>query len=51
MSHAHAAPHGTLLSLRDWLDYIVLEDGRTIGRMYEDQHAKPELRWFWSITV
>jgi hypothetical protein len=36
---------------RDWLDYIVLEDGSAIGRMYEDRHAKPELRWFWSITV
>jgi hypothetical protein len=22
-----------------------------IGRMYEDFHALPELRWFWSITA
>jgi len=29
----------------------VIEDGREIGRMYEDRHAPPELRWFWSITV
>jgi hypothetical protein len=29
----------------------VFEDGRAIGRMYEDRHARPELRWFWSITV
>jgi hypothetical protein len=29
----------------------VIEDGRAIGRMYEDRHAKAELRWFWSITV
>jgi hypothetical protein len=36
---------------RHWLDYIVVEDGRAIGRMYEDRHAKAELRWFWSITV
>ena len=36
---------------RDQLDYIVIEDGRAIGRMYEDWHALPELRWFWSITV
>jgi hypothetical protein len=36
---------------RDWLDYIIVEDGRDIGRMYEDRHAKAELRWFWSITV
>jgi hypothetical protein len=35
----------------DQLDYIVIEDGRAIGRMYEDWHALPELRWFWSITV
>jgi len=36
---------------RDQLDYGVLEDGRPIGRMYEDLHALSELRWFWSITV
>ena len=36
---------------RDQLDYTVFEDGRTIGRMYEDKHAREELRWFWSITV
>ena len=36
---------------RDQLDYEVLEDGRPIGRMYEDLHALPTLRWFWSITV
>ena len=23
-----------------------IEDGRAIGRMYEDRHAKAELRWF-----
>ena len=22
-----------------------------MGRLYEDRHSKPELRWFWSITV
>jgi hypothetical protein len=36
---------------RDQLDYEVVEDGRIVGRMYEDWHALPELRWFWSITV
>jgi hypothetical protein len=36
---------------RDRLDYEVIEDSRAIGRMYEDWHALPELRWFWSITV
>ena len=39
------------LIYRDQLDYEVLEDGRPAGRMYEDLHALPELRWFWSITV
>ena len=36
---------------RDWLDYVIVEDGRDVGRLYEDRHSKPELRWFWSITV
>ena len=36
---------------RAWLDYIIVEDGRDVGRLYEDRHSKPELRWFWSITV
>jgi hypothetical protein len=35
---------------RDQLDYEVIEDGRAIGGMYEDCHALPELRWFWSIN-
>jgi hypothetical protein len=35
----------------DQLDYTVYEEGRAIGRMYEDKQALPELRWFWSITV
>jgi hypothetical protein len=37
---------------RDWLDYTIVEDGRRdVGRLYEDGHSRPELRWFWSITV
>ena len=36
---------------RDWADYIIVEDGRDVGRLYEDRHSKTELRWFWSITV
>ena len=36
---------------RDWLDYVIVEDGPDVGRLYEDRHSKPELRWFWSITV
>jgi hypothetical protein len=36
---------------RAWLDYIIVEDGRDVGRLYEDRHSRPEYRWFWSITV
>lgn len=36
---------------RDWLDYVIVENGRDVGRVYEDRHSWPELRWFWSITV
>jgi hypothetical protein len=35
----------------DKLDYVVCEDGKVIGRIYEDWHTLPDLRWFWSITV
>ena len=35
----------------DWFDCVVYDDGRPIGRIYEDRHALPELRWFWSLTV
>jgi hypothetical protein len=35
----------------DQLDFEVIEDGRAIGRFYEDKNALPELRWFWSITA
>jgi len=33
------------------LDYLVIEDGQVIGRMYEDKHVPPDVRWFWSITA
>jgi hypothetical protein len=36
---------------RDWLDYVIVEHGRDVGRLYEDRHSRPGLRWFWSITV
>jgi hypothetical protein len=36
---------------RDWLDCVIVEDGRAVGRLYEDRHSSPALRWFWSITV
>jgi hypothetical protein len=30
---------------------VIVENGQDVGRLYEDGHAKAELRWFWSITV
>ena len=36
---------------RSWLDYVIVEDGRDVGRLYEDRHSRPKYRWFWSITV
>src|SRR6202040_2169714 len=35
----------------DWLDYVIVEDGRDVGRLYKDRLSRPEVRWFWSITV
>jgi hypothetical protein len=32
-------------------DYIVREDSRAVGRIYEDRYTLPGLRWFWSITM
>jgi hypothetical protein len=33
-------------------DYEVLEDGRSIGRIYEIRApTRPDLLWFWSITL
>jgi hypothetical protein len=33
-------------------DYSVYEDGTEIGRMYEAHApARPDLAWYWSITV
>jgi hypothetical protein len=30
---------------------VIVEDGRDVGRLYEDRYSRPALRWFWSITV
>jgi hypothetical protein len=38
-------------SLRELIDYIVIQDNRAVGRIYEDRHTLPDLRYFWSITV
>ena len=35
----------------EWTDYCVIEDRQVIGRIYEDRHTQPALRWFWSITI
>ena len=34
----------------DPVDYLVIEHGKVIGRIYEDRHTPAEYRWFWSIT-
>jgi len=53
MLHAADAAHTGLSSpaYANQLDYTVYDDGKSVGRMYEDKMARPELRWFWSITV
>ena len=37
----------------DRQDWTICEDGRPVGRIYEDasESTPAELRWFWSITV
>jgi hypothetical protein len=35
----------------DRFDCFVYDDGRPIGRICEDRHALPELRWYWSLTL
>ena len=37
----------------DRQDWTVLDDGREVGRIYEDrsESTPPDLRWFWSVTV
>jgi hypothetical protein len=33
-------------------DYCVYDDGKEIGRIYEQRApSRPELAWYWSITV
>jgi hypothetical protein len=29
-------------------DYVVIDDGREVGRLYEDQYTPPDMRWYWS---
>jgi hypothetical protein len=37
----------------DHTDYVVLDDGRIVGRIYEfrDSSMPADIRWFWSITM
>jgi hypothetical protein len=36
----------------DIADYEVLDDGESIGRIYEIRAPmRPDAKWFWSITV
>ena len=34
----------------DQEDYIVIEDGQVIGRIYEMLYVPADVRWFWSVT-
>jgi hypothetical protein len=38
---------------KDRKDWTIFDDGKPIGRIYEDASASTpaELRWFWSVTV
>jgi hypothetical protein len=38
-------------AFREWLDYVIVENDRDVGRLYEDRHSRPELRWFWAISI
>ena len=44
LRHAsHSASHRpSSPAYRDWLDYAIVEDGRDVGRIYQDRHSKPE---------
>ena len=34
----------------DRQDYLVMDDGQVIGRIYEDRYVPADIKWFWSIT-
>jgi len=33
------------------VDCTIYEDGRAIGRIYEERAAPPNLRWYWCIAI
>jgi hypothetical protein len=35
----------------DQADYCVIDEGRIIGRIYEQLYVPDDVRWFWSITA
>ncbi len=46
LRHTGLAP-----DIADRNDYVNIDAGREIGRLYEDRSTLPELRWYWSIIV
>jgi hypothetical protein len=32
-------------------DCVIVDDGREVGRIYEDRSTLPELRWYWSVLA
>jgi hypothetical protein len=34
----------------DRQDFLVIEDGQVIGRIYEERYVPADVKWFWSIT-
>jgi hypothetical protein len=41
---------GSAPAYADRQDFLVIEDGQVIGRIYEDRYVPAEVRWFWLIT-
>jgi hypothetical protein len=35
---------------QDQIDWIVVSGEFVVGRIYEERHAREELRWFWAIN-
>jgi hypothetical protein len=34
----------------DRQDYLVMDDGQVIGRIYAERYLPADVKWFWSIT-
>jgi hypothetical protein len=35
----------------DRQDYLVIEDGQVIGRIYEDRYVPADIKWFWALGI